>query len=93
MSTKAIATRRFPTSGEAIRFNPNSRPTPYNNRAFIYCEKGEYDKAIADCTACIRVARNMPMAYFIRAFAYRKKGETGKADEDLARAKELGFKP
>ncbi len=54
--------------------------------------KGDYDKAIADCTNAIQLEPEGAMLYAARACVYRAKGEYAKADEDSARAKKLGFK-
>lgn len=58
-------------------------PIAYNNRATVYIEKGEYNKAIVDCTAAIEIAPGYAEPYFNRGIAYREKGESEKAASDL----------
>jgi len=55
--------------------------------------KKEYDKAIADYDEAIRLKPDFAAAYYNRGYAYTKKGDKVKAEADLAKAKELGFKP
>ena len=52
-----------------------------------------FDKAIADYTEAIRLDPNYVKAYHLRGLIYRMKGEQAKAEADLARAKELGYRP
>jgi tetratricopeptide (TPR) repeat protein len=51
-----------------------------------YGKKGEYDKAIKDCTQAIRLKPDYAYAFNNRGLAYRKKGETNKAIKDLSEA-------
>ena len=56
-------------------------------------DKGEHDKAIADCTEAIRLDPKYAKAYYNRGWAYGRQGDKTKAEEDFARARELGYKP
>ena len=53
---------------------------------------GDYDKAIADYTAAIRLKPDYANAYYNRGAVYEKKGDKAKAAEDFAQAKKLGYK-
>ena len=58
-----------------------------------YTEKGEYDKAIADCSKAIELDPSYDRAYYNRAFAYSEKGEVTKAIGDLEKCIELSTDP
>jgi len=61
---------------EAIRLDP----TPITSHpCWAYKEKGEYDGAIADASAAIRLDPAYAFAYATRAGAYQKKGEYNRA--------------
>ena len=65
----------------------------YSSRGVAYGLRGDFDKAIADFSAAIRLNPKDAQAYQNRGVAYEKKGEKAKAEEDFAQAKNLGDKP
>ena len=80
-TVRANTTRRSPTYTEAIRLDPKLAMA-YNNRGIAYDEKGEYDKAIADCSEAIRLDPKTAAAYSNRGLAYADKGDSDKAIAD-----------
>ena len=78
-----------PLLSRSVAAGCTSSPKTAIARGAVYGEKGEYGKAIADCTEAIRADPNNADAYINRGFAYQKIGEKGKADADFAKAKEL----
>ena len=65
----------------------------YNNRGISWDEKGEYDKAIADYSAHIRLKPDDGYrAYLGRAVAYGSKGDRVSYERDLSQAKLRGYK-
>ena len=75
MDLMATPTRRLPT---APRPSGSTRKTPkaYYNRGVAYGDKGDYDKAIADCTEAIRLNPKIATAYCNRGFAYWRRATT-----------------
>jgi tetratricopeptide (TPR) repeat protein len=67
---------------DALQKYPRS-DVAYNNRAIAYFDKGEYEKAIEDCTRAIQLTPNHYLAYFNRGCAYSKKGDYAKAASDF----------
>jgi Flp pilus assembly protein TadD len=65
----------------------------YSSRGIAYGLRGDFDKAIADCTEAIRLDPKNTQAYQNRGVAYGKKGEKAKAEEDFAQTKKLEDKP
>jgi Tfp pilus assembly protein PilF len=55
----------------------------------VFRDRGEYDRAIADCNEAIRVQPNGFQGYDLRGFLFEKKGETDKAIADYRRALSL----
>ena len=53
---KAITTRRSPTPAPRPSGSTRSLPAPFRNRAAVYGKKGQYEKALADLGAAIRIA-------------------------------------
>ena len=51
------------------------------NRGVDHLDKGEFDKAIADCNEAIRLDSRLRQAYSGRAVAYRALGDEAKADD------------
>ena len=58
----------------------------YCKRGAAYFDKGEYDKAIADCTEAIRLNPKDAKFYYNRGNAYGRKGEYDKAIADCTEA-------
>jgi len=54
----------------------------YNNRGFVYNNKGEYDRAIVDLDKAIQLNPKSARAYKNRGISYEKKGEFQKALSD-----------
>ena len=63
----------------------------YNNRGVAYDAKGEHDRAIADYTAAIRIDPSLAHTYHNRSFARHRLGDYAGAEDDIRKAKELGF--
>ena len=63
------------------------------SRGLAYLNKGELDKAIADCTAAIRLDPDDGETYHHRGLAHQARGDRAKADADFAKARELGHQP
>lgn len=57
--------------------------TAYYNRAILYFEKGEYDKALLDLNKCIKIEQSQPDYYFKRSLIYRELGDKEKEIRDL----------
>lgn len=55
------------------------------------CEKGKYDRAIADFNCAIKLAPQHTNAYFKRAAAYALKGDHDRAEDDFNKAVEFNF--
>ena len=56
------------------------------NRGYIYEQKGDYDRAIADYNESIRLDPIYALAYRNRASLYIKKGDYNRAMADLNEA-------
>lgn len=69
----------------ALHFRPESTDA-YSVRAGLYCEQGEYDKAIADYHAVIRLGPANPETYCERGTAYRAIGRLDLAIADFSTA-------
>jgi tetratricopeptide (TPR) repeat protein len=64
----------------------------YYNRGLSYHNKKQYDRAIDDFTAAIRLNPKYANAYSRRAIAYRWKGKIAEAEADNHEAKRLNKK-
>ena len=73
---------------DAIELNPNDAEA-YNNRGGAYIKKGDYDRAIEDCTKAIQLNPSYAGAYNNRGVAYRYKGDFNRALEDCTKAIDL----
>ncbi|MGD0026121.1 MAG: tetratricopeptide repeat-containing serine protease family protein [Xanthobacteraceae bacterium] len=62
------------------------RAWAFNNRGSAYGRKGDYDRAIADCTEAIRLDPKYAHAYNNRGFAYHAKGDNDRAIADYNEA-------
>lgn len=58
----------------------------YNNRCKAYNDKGEHDRAIADCDEAVRLDPNSAAVYYNRAIAYDDKGDHAHAITDYSEA-------
>jgi tetratricopeptide (TPR) repeat protein len=61
---------------------------PYNNRAGVYAEKGDYDRAIMDLNKALEIDPGNTAAYFNRAVAYFHKGEYARFRLDVMKAQQ-----
>ena len=71
--------------GQAIAaggLSADNLATIYNNRGIAYWSKGDFDKAIADYDAAIRIRPNYVAAYHNRAMANNDKGRSDQAIAD-----------
>jgi len=84
-SGKNESDRSIDNYTRAIQNDPNNA-SAYNNRAYAYFYKGNYDLAIADYTQAARINPNDAAAYNNRGVAYRNKGESEKAIADYTQA-------
>jgi len=64
----------------------------YDNRAIELRQQGEFDRAIADYTAAIRIDAELTGAYTGRGLAYEGKAEAEKAKADYLKALTLAQK-
>jgi lipoprotein NlpI len=60
-----------------------NRASAFDRRGAAYLGRGEYDKAIADCDAAIRLKSDYALAFDHRGNAYLDKGEYDKAVADF----------
>src|SRR5262245_59008395 len=58
----------------------------YTSRGIVRCKQHDYDGAIADFNAALRISPRLPSAYIGRAVASRVRGEFDKARADIERA-------
>ncbi|MFC1596542.1 protein kinase [Planctomycetota bacterium] len=79
---------------EAIRIDPTC-PGPFDGRARIYLDRGDYQSALADTNEAIRLAPHKPGFYRRRAQIYMAMGrlEEAGADLDAAEARSLKGTP
>jgi len=69
----------------AITLNPNNDKA-YNNRGFIYADKGQYDMAISDYNKAISINPNLAMPYNNLGHAYNEKSQFDRAIENSNKA-------
>ncbi len=62
----------------------------YNNRAYAYIVRGDFNKAIADATKAVALDPGYANAYVNRGRAYVKLGKTAAAGKDFSQACSLG---
>lgn len=72
----------------AIKIKPDFVQA-FNNRGFLYDERGEYDRAIADYDKAIEINADDAEVYNNRGCTYDKKGEYDRAIADYNRAIEF----
>ena len=70
---------------------PASDAEAFTCRAAAHYQNGDFDRAIADCSAAIRRKRDYPHAYLNRGLANVQIGKIGKALEDYTKA--IYYKP
>ena len=77
----------------ALKFTqgPASDAEAFTYRAAAYYRKGEFDRAIADCSAAIKRKPDYPHAYLNRGMTYVKTGKIKRALRDYAKA--IHYKP
>ena len=63
----------------------------YRNRGVEWFIKKEYDKAIADATAAIKLAKDHSPSYYLRFRSYEAKGDEEHAKADLEQAISTDF--
>ncbi len=71
------------------RFNNKNLAITFNNRGTGYSRKGEYDRAIRDFDAALRLKPDDASAFYNRGNAYAKKGEYDRAIRDFDAALRL----
>jgi tetratricopeptide (TPR) repeat protein len=64
----------------------------YVERGLCYFAKGEYDRAITECSKAIELDPETADLYYWRSVLRKHKGDGLGADADLARAQLLGWK-
>ncbi|OGR64189.1 MAG: hypothetical protein A2X31_13035 [Elusimicrobia bacterium GWB2_63_22] len=84
MARNAEAEKNFT---KALKLDPKQH-FAYNNRGAIYLRRGEYDKAIADFNAALKLAQ-FAMAYMNRGDAWAGKKDFQKALADYSTAEEM----
>ena len=77
-------------ASEAIRNNPGEVDA-YVNRAWAYCEKGLYEKALNDSLAALSLEPKNAAALNYRGLTYQKMGQEDRAIQDYRSACESGF--
>ena len=68
---------------------PRAKASAYVKRGAAYIQKGEYEKAIEDCTKAVELNRAHANAYINRGIAYDKKGDHDLAIADYTKGLEL----
>ena len=63
----------------------------FSNRGAVHVEKGQYDKAISDCTKAIEINPRDAFAHYNRGGAYYLNGEHYKFYKDVHKAQSLGY--
>jgi len=75
--------------GHVIEKEPSRIPLAYNNRGLAYLGMGQFDRAIADCSAAIAIDPQYYLAYYNRGKALRALGRPKEAMDDFNRAIEI----
>ena len=92
IATAALSTTSWKTMTRSSRIAPRpSASTPKSAKAYFsrgraYDDKGDYDKAIKDCSAAIRIEPTSAEAYNARGWVFDKADEFDKAYSDFAEA-------
>jgi len=74
---------------ESAEASVQNRAAGYSNRCWAYSDKGDPDRAIADCNQAIRLDPKLANAYLNRGKAYSDKHDFDRAIADYDRAIEL----
>jgi tetratricopeptide (TPR) repeat protein len=74
----------------AIAQNPDAY-IPYMNRGKIYMNQSKWKEAIADYDKAILIRPESGEPYYNKGFCYGQLNNKAQADQNIARAKELGF--
>jgi lipoprotein NlpI len=77
---------------ESRQASMQDRAAGYSNRCWAYSDKGDPDRAIADCDDAIRLDPKLADAYLNRGKAYSDKGDFDRAIADYDQAIELNPK-
>jgi tetratricopeptide (TPR) repeat protein len=77
---------------ESERASAQDRAAGYSNRCWAYSDKGDPDRAIADCNEAIRLDPKLANAYLNRGKAYSDKDDFDRAIADYDQAIELNPK-
>ena len=87
-SARASSTGPSPTP---TRPSASTRKTPWltRTRGEAYCNKGEFDRAIADYDEAVRLDPTLAFAYSTRGEAYRMKGDYERAVSNLTESLRL----
>jgi tetratricopeptide (TPR) repeat protein len=72
---------------------PSNKSAIHCHRGYVFCQTGEFDKAMEDFTEAIRLNPRNAEAFYNRAISYQEIGETSKSEKDFAQAKMLGYTP
>jgi len=75
---------------QAIKLNP-SNAYLYYDRANLYAQNGDYQKAIDDYSQAIALDANLAEAFYNRGLTYNKMGNKEQCTKDLSKAGELGL--
>lgn len=66
------------------RETTKNRTIAYSNRCLAYYNKGDDNRAFADCTEAIKLDPKYPVAYFHRGLTYQRKGDFDHAIADYS---------
>jgi len=77
---------------ESERASAQDRAAGYSNRCWAYSDRGDPDRAIADCNDAIRLDPKLANAYLNRGKAYSDMGDFDRAISDYDQAIELNPK-
>ena len=79
----------IPDFSAAIGLKPTAEA--YRYRGIAFANKADYDKAVADLSEAIRLQRKGCPGVLQPGRRLRQEGREGQGEEDLTRAKELGY--
>ncbi|HEV2707555.1 MAG TPA: tetratricopeptide repeat protein [Pyrinomonadaceae bacterium] len=67
-----------------LELNPDDAMA-YFNRAIAYCDKGDYELALADCDRVLNLKSDYAEAFFLRGSLFSERGEYARAIADFDR--------